>query len=70
MNKKSLICSNVFCRATVDVDENWEHKECVKCMNTKGLTWTEKKYEGPRNDGQAHPIEYKIQAAVEKKKLW
>lgn len=48
MNKKSLICSNVFCRATVDVDENWEHKEC----------------------GQAHPIEYKIQAAVEKKKLW
>jgi hypothetical protein len=58
----------------MNIPDDWEHNECPKCVNTSGkVTWTEKKYEGPKWDGQAHQIEYKIQTALEsekRKKLW
>ena len=76
MNTKSMICSNPWCRAVIQVSEDWNLKECPKCYSfdkgglSGGVTWTEKKYDGPRDDGQPHRIDYKIQRAGEKRKLW
>ena len=70
----NIICSNPWCKATVTVDDNYDSTQCTKCRSfdenlSGGVTWTEKKYEGPRFDGQAHQIDVKIERAFEKNKI-
>jgi len=72
---KIIICSSPWCKATVSVPEDYESTQCYKCNSfndtlSGGVTWTDKKYEGPRMDGMPHPIDIKINKAGEKKKLW
>jgi len=71
---KKMLCSNPWCKATCDVNEDYESKECPKCLSfgndmSGGVTWTEKKYEGSRFDGHAHQIDIKVQRAFENKNM-
>ena len=73
-----LICNSPWCKATfvVNVEEEQElPKDCPKCRSfdnelSGGVTWTDKKYEGSRFDGQAHPININVLSSSEKKKWW
>ena len=71
---KEIICCNPWCKVRISVSEEWDSKQCPKCVGFEGLsggvTWTEKKYEGSRFDGQAHQISIKIDRAGDKKGLW
>jgi hypothetical protein len=68
---EKITCINPYCKAIMEVPDNWQFKECPKCINTSGnVTWTEKKYEGPKWDGQPHPIEIRMQTPFDKKKRW
>jgi hypothetical protein len=74
MELKQTICKNPWCKVTFNYQGDVVPDQCYKCIgfeNTSGgVTWTEKKYEGPRFDGQPHPISINIQKAGENKKLW
>jgi len=72
---KTIVCSSPWCKATINVPDEYQSTQCPKCYSfdnelSGGVTWTEKKYEGPRMDGMPHPIDIKINKAGEKKKLW
>lgn len=46
--------------------------ECPKCKSfneelSAGVAWSEKKYEGSRNDGVAHPMAYKVTRSIDRK---
>jgi len=52
------ICSNPWCKAQFRY-EGEKPKVCKKCQSfdtelSGGVTWTDKKYEGPRFDGKPH----------------
>ena len=47
--------------------------ECSKCRSfnddlSGGVTWTDKKYEGPRYDGSPHPISVNVSKYTDRKK--
>ena len=71
--KKSL-CKNPWCKVWFVYKTEEAPDQCPKCIGFEstsgGVTWVDKKYEGSRFDGQAHPISIDVQRAGEKKKLW
>lgn len=63
MENKS-ICKNLWCRATYSYEGDIPTGECKKCVSfntdmSGGVTWKDKTYNEPRNDGKAHEIEIK-----------
>jgi len=47
-------------------------RECSKCRSfnnelSAGVTWTDKKYEGPRDDGRPHPFAYNVTRSTERR---
>lgn len=47
-------------------------KECPKCRSfnsdlSGGVSWTDKKYEGPRDDGRPHPFAYNVTRSTERR---
>ena len=62
MNKG--ICKNKWCRATYLFEGDIPPGECPKCKSfhkdmSAGVTWTDKVYNEPRNDGKAHHTAFK-----------
>lgn len=59
------VCQNKWCKVSYEHDESYTHKICPKCVSMQnevsgGVTWQEKKYEGPRWDGLPHHIKMKV----------
>jgi hypothetical protein len=62
---KKTICSNKWCKITFEQEQSSDRTECPKCrsMDTElsgGVSWTDKKYEGPRFDGMPHGLKVKV----------
>lgn len=64
-----LVCRNPWCKARFFVKESLISKYvsgvCDKCNDldhnmSGGVTWETHKYDGPRFDGKAHPINIKV----------
>ena len=57
----------------VDQVEKIPPTQCPKCRSfnndlSGGVTWTDKKYEGPRFDGRPHPMTVNVSRYVDKRK--
>ena len=53
------ICKNAWCRATYSFEGDMPPGECPKCNSfnsdlSAGVSWVDKKYDGPRDDGKPH----------------
>lgn len=73
MNK--AICKNPWCKAHFEFDGQEQPNVCWKCQSfdsdlSGGITWTEKKYEGPRFDNLPHETKINVNRSTEKRKLW
>jgi hypothetical protein len=69
------VCQSPWCKSTFVYITEEAPKYCSKCQSFEGdlsggVSWVDKKYEGSRIDGQAHPISINVQKAGEKKRLW
>ena len=72
---KTTLCSMPWCRVRFGYIGDDIPLECPKCRSfdkelSGGVTWTDKKYDGPRDDGHAHPIDIRVQKAGERKRIW
>ncbi len=64
------VCKNKWCKAHFkyndeEIGEKEVPKQCKKCISfsdnlSGGVSWEDKHYEGPRDDGRAHQISYKV----------
>lgn len=67
-------CKNPWCKATFYYTGNSQPDQCWKCKSFEdmsgGITWTERKYEGPRFDGQPHPISINVHRSADRKKYY
>ena len=68
------VCRNPWCKAQfiytdIDIQEVDGKKvipaQCKKCKSfdtelSGGVTWKDKEYEGPRDDGMPHEVSYKV----------
>lgn len=57
------VCRNKWCKSSFESVE--EDEICPRCMSldrevSGGVSWQEKKYEGPRFDGMPHQINIKV----------
>ena len=57
------ICKNAWCRATYSFEGEIPPGECSKCKSfhsemSAGITWKDKIYSEPRNDGKAHETKF------------
>ena len=73
MNK--ALCKNPWCKAPFEYEGDTTPNSCWKCQSFEGelsggVTWVEKKYEGPRFDNQPHEIKINVDRATDKKKIW
>jgi hypothetical protein len=62
---RETICSNPWCKVIFSHSIELKPKQCPKCQSfdtelSGGVTWTEKKYEGPRWDGKGHEMTMNI----------
>lgn len=69
---KDLICSNPWCKSITKVDDDYEYKQCYKCISfnndlSNGVDWEDKNYDGIKYDGP-HKIDIKIQRASDNKR--
>jgi hypothetical protein len=65
-----MICNNPWCKVgfeLTEIESNSDNhpKVCPKCRSfdnelSGGVSWVEKKYEGSRNDGLPHQVNFKI----------
>ena len=72
---KTTLCTMPWCRVRFAYDGDEAPTECPKCRSfdrdlSGGVTWTEKKYEGSRDDGMFHPIDIRVQKAGDRKRIW
>jgi hypothetical protein len=67
------LCSNPWCKSYFIYDGDGEAPSiCYKCKSfdselSDGVSWSEKKYEGEKNDGMCHPISLNINFSNDKK---
>lgn len=73
----TAVCKNPWCKAHYQYEESVQTPPsiCYKCQSFEselsgGVSWSEKKYEGSRFDGQPHPIKVNVSRATEQKKSW
>ena len=71
---QQAVCKNPWCKATFYFEEEQAPKTCFKCtgfeQTSGGVTWSDKKYDGPRFDGQPHQIQVNVDRSVDQKKYW
>jgi hypothetical protein len=66
MAEEIAICSNPWCKVQFKYDtEKEKPKVCKKCRSfdtelSGGVTWTDKKYDGPRYDNNPHQMSMNI----------
>lgn len=75
MKEYRKICINPWCKATFifmesNINDGVEPETCNKCDSfnnelSEGVTWTEKEYEGSRDDGTPHQMNYKVRNFIE-----
>ena len=65
-------CKNPWCKATFNYKGDHIPDQCWKCQSFEsmsgGITWTEKKYDGPRFDGLPHQISINVSRSTDRKK--
>lgn len=60
MNELKInVCKNPWCKATFTCENADTMDQCPKCRSfdndlSGGITWVDKKYDGPRFDGRMH----------------
>ena len=62
---KTNVCRNPWCKATFMHKDADTMTQCPKCKSfdnelSGGVTWVDKKYEGPRMDGMPHNIKIDV----------
>jgi len=62
---KKGICKNPWCKATFEYKEDKRPDVCPKCKSfdselSGGVSWNERKYDGPRMDGLPHQTSLNI----------
>lgn len=75
MELKQSMCKNPWCKAHFNYESDEAPDTCYKCQSfdgelSGGVTWSEKKYEGNRYDGQSHPISINVKRSIEQRKSW
>ena len=68
MEEIRIVCQNPWCKGTFTYKVTEGESKPTKCPMCRsfndelsaGITWTDKKYDGPRNDGRAHPISVNV----------
>lgn len=65
MDVKRAVCQNPWCKATFEFTEEAKPIVCPKCKSfdkdlSGGVTWADKKYEGPMFDGMPHQIKIDV----------
>lgn len=75
MELKQSMCKNPWCKAHFYYESEEAPDNCYKCQSfdddlSGGVTWSDKKYEGSRYDGQAHPISVNVKRSIEQRKSW
>lgn len=62
---KKAICRNPWCKGLFEYKGDVAPTSCPKCKSfdkdlSGGVTWTDKKYDGPRMDGTPHQTSINI----------